>query len=232
MGKRAHPGPGFGMSKVTVGSLRRGKQLPWQYHTVSYFKDRKSRYEARVFSWHFDHFALRITWKHLKTSLSSQITAFFETAWRAFIMFPAFGHRNMEMLGFKQTLWPCTSCDTTAIGRDGERLFAGLDSGFEICHRFDEFRWFEGLLKLSIMSIAERHRTRKLCDIADDTGALIIWSAFSILFPCLFHPFLRRTWGELRCRLACWMLMVSSWKFCSETQEWRCKDGLKRGFLV
>ena len=143
MGKRAHPGPGFGMSKVTAGSLRRGKQLPWQYHTVSYFKDRKSRYEARVFSWHFDHFALRITWKHLKTSLSSQITAFFETAWRAFIMFPAFGHRNMEMLGFKQTLWPCTSCDTTAIGRDGERLFAGLDRGFEICHRFDEFRWFE-----------------------------------------------------------------------------------------
>jgi hypothetical protein len=112
------------------------------------------------------------------------------------------------------------------------------------CHRTRwraSFRWFGPrlrnmpqiwrvlliwrLLKLSIMSIAERHRTRKLCDIADDTGALIIWSAFSILSPCLFHPFLRRTWGELRCRLACWMLMVSSWKFCSETQEWRCKDG-------
>ena len=68
MGKRAHPGPGlWNVHKVTVGSLRRGKQLPWQYHTVSYFKDRKPRYEARVFSWHFDHFALRITWRHLKT---------------------------------------------------------------------------------------------------------------------------------------------------------------------
>lgn len=226
MGKRAHPGPGFGMSKVTVGSLRRGKQLPWQYHTVSYFKDRKPRYEARVFSWHFDHFALRITWRHLKTSLSSQITAFFETAWRAFIMFPAFGHPTQH--------------GNVGIQTDLVTLYIL----WHYCHRTRwraSFRWFGPrlrnmpqiwrvlliwrLLKLSIMSIAERHRTRKLCDIADDTGALIIWSAFSILFPCLFHPFLRRTWGELRCRLACWMLMVSSWKFCSETQEWRCKDG-------
>ena len=144
MGKRAHPGPGFGMSKVTVGSLRRGKQLPWQYHTVSYFKDRKPRYEARVFSWHFDHFALRITWRHLKTSLSSQITAFFETAWRAFIMFPAFGHPTQHGNVGIQTdlvtlyiLWHY--CHRTRW----RASFAGLDRGFEICHRFDEFCWFE-----------------------------------------------------------------------------------------
>lgn len=48
---------------------------------------------------------------------------------------------------------------TTAVGDDGERLFAGLDRSVEICQRFDER--FAGLKAFEVVN-RRRTKTRKL----------------------------------------------------------------------